>query len=415
MSKDEEESLTSRLLKNRINEKHGWLFEKQTKNGFLVPLIKEVFGQIFFGFILGTRRKAGLLFQEFNQHLLASARTGAGKTTFLRLLFSQLYLLIPCWFFDFKKDYRNFITQARHLLVFSWRDFKFNPLRPPPGTDPLKWIQVVADIFCMSFGLMAGAKSFIIDVLEELYRIYGVFDGSDTYPTMLDFHEMLERKDRKKGMAQDDRGYLARTKNKTTASIKILGKMFDCDQGYPLEDLVDKNVVFELDGLIDELQVFLVDIILGWIFTYRIDKGERGQLRQVVFFDEAFRIFRKDYRSDSGTSHLETMVTQIREFGVGLVMATQMLHSFSDVVKSNVYTHVVMSQSDGNETEEAARTLRLTKEQADYLARLEVGQAVVKLAGRYPDPFVIEIPNVPIDRYVTDDEVRRHMESEYGI
>ena len=49
--------------------------------------------------------------------------------------------------------------------------------------------------------------------------------------------------------------------------------------------------------------------------------------------------------------------------------------------------------------------MRLTREQADILNKLEVGQGIVKLAGRYPEPFPIVIPYFDIGRYVSDDEV----------
>ena len=240
------------------------------------PRRQDIGGPISLGYLLGTTIEMGLFPEELNQHFLIFGRSGAGKTNWIRVIFQQLYNVVPIWFFDYKRDYRHFLQYAKNLYVIRWENLRFNPLRPPPGTDPKKWIMTFSDVFCLSFGLMAASKSLLVEILYELYELYGVFEGSDTYPSMITLHEMLDRKSRFKGLTYDERGYIARTKNKTLSSAILLRDVFDCDQGFHLEELLKKNVVFELDGLTDELQSFIVNSILVWIFTYRLEHGERG-------------------------------------------------------------------------------------------------------------------------------------------
>jgi len=269
--KKEGDFLDDELLKNIPEEYRFFLQDMDEDPFFPYPFREDIEGPISLGVVPGTMDIFGIFPEELNQHLLFSGRSGSGKTNTNRVIFTQLYSHVPCWFVDFKKDYRHLLTYTKDILVIGWKSLRINPLRPPPGTDPLKWIQLFSDFFSMSFGLMSASKSLIIEILEDLYEKYGVFKGDDLYPTMFEFHELLERKSMKKGLAWDLRGYITRSMNKTTVCVKIMKNTFDCDKGFPLEDLLDKNVVFELDGLMDELQTFMVNLILAWVFTYRLE------------------------------------------------------------------------------------------------------------------------------------------------
>lgn len=53
----------------------------------------------------------------------------------------------------------------------------------------------------------------------------------------------------------------------------------------------------------------------------------------------------------------------------------------------------------------------LTTEQRLLVGRLPVGTGIVKLAGRFPTPFLIQIPDFPIEKNVGDRELAEYMES----
>jgi hypothetical protein len=401
-------------ISKHFPEEYQIFFENLSGSPFSVPHGADVAGPIAYGFLADTSERAAFLLEELNQNTFLTGRAGSGKTTESRVLAYQLMPLVPCWFFDFKRDYRHFLQYTKDLLIFRWKDFRINPLRPPPGTDPVEWIQIFADIFCISFALLAASKALLANLLYELYELYGVFKGSDVYPTILDLHEKLEKEEKVKGLSYDKRGYLARLDNKAAVCATITRDIFDCDEGYSLEMLLQKNIVFELDGLMDELQTLFVNTLLAWVSTYKLDRAERGTLRQVIFLDEASKIFKKDYKSELGTPYMEQMVRRIREFGVGFVFADQMPHTLSDVIKSNVFATICLSLSNGKDIEDIAKMMRLTAEQADFLNKLPVGQGIVKLADRWPEPFHVVIPDFPLERFVTDEEVERHMRSYYG-
>ena len=71
--------------------------------------------------------------------------------------------------------------------------FYFNPLRP--SGEPSQWIKELANIMAETVGggfYAGGAFRVYIDIMDSLYRDYGVYDGSTNYPTMFDLLKGLE-------------------------------------------------------------------------------------------------------------------------------------------------------------------------------------------------------------------------------
>jgi len=60
--------------------------------------------------------------------------------------------------------------------------------------------------------------------------------------------------------------------------------IYDCSVDFDLEAPLKKAVVFELTGLIESQANFLVNILLYWVFAYRIGKKERGKGHQKMSY-----------------------------------------------------------------------------------------------------------------------------------
>jgi type IV secretory pathway VirB4 component len=341
---------------------------------FEQPVDNCVDGPIRIGKVKGTEASCGLNLPEINQHALVVGRVGSGKTTLLCLMMIQLYLLgIPFWAFDFKQDYRHLLNQGINVYVFNLKKLilKINPLRGPRGCDPREWLQVIIDVFLQSYDLRAGSESILMQHGHKLCRDYGVFEGKDVYPTMLDLKDSIDAyvPERSYGRISD---FLDSVKTRLNDCILALGEMFDCDKGFSLEDLLDKPVVFELEGLLPRHQKFLVSMILKFIYHYRISNGHRGHLRHVLFFDEAKMVYDKksDLIRDLGPSEMTQITTLIREFGEALVVSDQMPTDLSNAIKASVYTTICMSQSGGPNIQEMGKALDLDKDQISYMTQL---------------------------------------------
>jgi len=377
---------------------------------------QKVDGPVRFGKVVSPHMSHspwfGLRLHELNQNVLVGGRAGAGKTNLFMILQNTLLGLgLPYLIWDFKKDYRHLVRKHRNLLAFNRRNFKWNPLQPPPGTHFTEWIQVLSDIFFQAFFPATPAtasKVVFLEVLERLFARIRQAWGEESCPTLFDLHDALdEHSEIVKTLPGTSRERLRTCRNRIRPLLRILGPMLDCEEGYSLEALLQRPVVFELDGLMEEFQVFIVLVMLYWIFFYRLNTVQRGLLAHVLFIDETKMVLAADRAS--GASASSRIVSTLREMGEAFVLADQMPSALGHSVLANVFTLISLSLSSAKDIQFMGYAMGLNSEQRQFLNRLPVGSGIVKLADRFPDPFRIEIECFPIRKDVTDEELDRHM------
>ena len=383
------------------------------------PKGTDVDGLIKIGWVKNTKAPFGLTLDELNQHTLIAGRAGSGKTTTIYLIMLQLLQHgIPFWAFDFKQDYRHLLRYGNpNIHVFNWNNFKFNPLRPPSGCSPIIWMQAFTNVFAQAYWLMAGSKGLIQHHINKLYQDYGVFEGKDSYPSLHDLQYTINRHYLQRQFGREA-GFMESAKNRLQECILPLKEMFDCDKGFSIEDLLDKPVVFEMDGLLHENQIFLTTIIMRYIFQYRISNKHRGSLRHMILFDEAKMVY--DHTRDNiqglGQNEVAQFTSQIRELGEGLVAADQMPIVLSEALKSNVFSIICFSQSGGKNIQDMAKAMDLRGEQISHLTQLVSDksknqfEAIVKMNGKCLTPFLIEIKPFTVQKSVTENELNAQMQ-----
>lgn len=352
----------------------------------------------------------GLSKREVTEGMLISGRSGSGKTTLILNMMTQLMKLgIPFWAFDFKRDYRHLLRQYPDLLVFNLENYQYNPLRAPRGTAPERWLQIFCDIFCSVFfpGTSSASKNLLLETVHEQYDEHGVFAGSDSYPTIKKLNDRFDPEARRGKVSSQDLQRIYTCRNKTQALMKVLGSALRHDPGFPLEMLLDHNVVFELDGLTREYQRFFLETKLFQVFSHRMGAGQRGGLRHVLVFDEAKMVYASDQATAS--SHITQLTSMAREYGMGLVVADQMPSSLGEAIKANVFATVSLNLASIKDIGAMAQTLGLDAAQRQYLMSMPVGHAVARFADRCPRPFPLRVPEFNMLKDVSDAEVADHM------
>jgi predicted transcriptional regulator len=374
----------------------------------------DVDGPVRIGKVKTTGAPFGLTLEELNQHTLITGRAGSGKTTILYLIALQLLQQgIPFLAFDFKQDYRHLLRyRGRDICVFNSRNFRFNPLKPPENCDPITWMQAFTNVFAQAYWLMAGSKGLIQQHLRKLYDDYGVFEGKNTYPALHDLLDSIGRHHLQRQFGREA-GFMESARNRLEECILPLHDMLECSQGFPVEELLNKTVIFELEGLLSENQIFLSTILMRYIFQYRISNRHRGRLNHIILFDEGKMVYdrNRDNIQGLGPNEVTQFTSQIREFGEGLLVADQMPTVLSNSIKSNVYTTICLSQSGGENIREMARTMHLTKDQESSLTQLQSDsnqntfEAIVKMNGRWLNPFRIEIIPFSVQKAITEEQL----------
>jgi uncharacterized protein DUF87 len=387
-----------------ITKSPAYIALVQSKNPFMpYPPPGAINGEIKIGYIYDEIRKIsypfGISRNQLMQHMLESGRSGAGKTTLLIILLTNLAKLgIPFWVFDFKRDYRCLLRDNDKLNVFNWKNFKFNPLKPPQGTQPIQWASIFTEIFFGNFysSAASSAKSLFLQTLITLYEQPGI-------PSMTKFSDALENKLYDGSCPSSTKDSIRTIQLRLKPFISILGDSVQGD-GFAIDELLKRQVVLELDGLTIEYQTFLATMIFHWIFTYRLNLAKRGELKHVLLFDEAKRLF------SLGIPLVGQLVSLAREFGQGLIMADQMPSALDHAVHANIFTTITLNLAATRDINAMAYAMALNAEQRTCLNSLPMKTAIVKLAGGYTKPFMIHIPELQVDKNITNYEVEKHMQ-----
>lgn len=348
----------------------------------------------------------GLTREELNEHLLVVAMTGRGKTTFFYNLMDRAAAEdLPFMVFDFKNDYRHLVDE-HDLVVMNWRDMRFNPLEPPPGVAAGKWGEIMADTFAHATDLLLGSESYFLDKLEAVYDLYEV-GSTGRYPSLFELRDLVAADEVPR--ASPRFRYMERVESRLSMLTGFSGDIFDCSSGYPLGDFLERNVVFELSEPNQYVTNFFVEAVLTWIYYYRDAMGHRGDLRHLVLFDEAKRVFdvNRERQPESGFPPIDALVGQVREFGEGLVVADHEPSKLTDSLKANTNAKLWMTLGSGHDVEEMAETFGLDRDETDFTRTMEKGEALLKLADT--DPVPVHLPDYEVEKTVSEEEIRTRM------
>jgi len=360
---------------------------------FETPRGHQVKGEIRLGYIQKSNMIFGILKKELVRHLLICGSSGAGKSNFLRVVQIELHRLgIPFLIFDTAKLGSRFLKHyMEDLIVLRWgKEFCFNPLFPPHGVNLKEHLMVFCEITTEIFGLRTASKLFLTEFIQS--RLFQKDTTIAGFPTLHDLSRELENR-LKERIPINERGYINGIHSKIKAVCITLEEMINVHEGIPIEEMLKYPVCIELVGIkSSEIQFWIISLIMAAIASYREARPMSfGSLRHVFFIDEAANIVGTN---KSGESFVISCIRRLREYGEAMVLADQCISTIKDVVKSNTYTTVGMSQTGQKDRREMINVLGLNPNQAQMVNFLDVGQGIIRLGGRYPFPQLIVFPFV---------------------
>nr|WP_308203536.1 DUF87 domain-containing protein [Halobium salinum] len=398
-------------LQNRIQK----LIQLRLSQHSQYPFHRTPEGYGYDHLLLGTSAtgaRVSLRIDDLAKHLLAVGQSGSGKTTLFYNLMSQLP--VPFWAFDRKQDYRHLLNQRSDLVVLPWSQLRFNPLKPPEGVAPRRWAQVFSELFSHSTSLLSGSTNYLLKQVIQLYKLYELFnENSPPYPSL---HELeLLVKEEKVNYVRKTSNYRDTVLNRLEAMNLSAGTIFDCSTGYPVPELLNQNVVFELDGLNRDVQNFVTEILFAYVYEYRLSQAHRDQgLNHVFFLDEAKQVFSvyKERQDAAGIPEIDDITAKMREFGEALVVGDQEASKLTESIRANTYTKLLLSTGDRNQFNAVTKAMNLSELQTEYAKQLDVGEAVYQSGNGSPVP--VNLRNYPLQKDITDQDLERRMAEKWS-
>jgi len=351
----------------------------------------------------------GLREKEWIQHVGVFGRTGSGKTNVGFLIVRRLLEHDrPFLIFDWKRNYRD-------LLVLPWgrsidlitvgrevRPFYFNPLIPPEGTLTTVWLKKLIEILCHVYFLGEGVAYLLQKAIDAVYRDFGSHEGSGRWPTLEDVRRWLE--------AYPARGREAQWMDSTVRVVGTLcygrtGEVLNSGRNTPLEVLLLRNTILELDALSNTDKTFLIESLMLWVHHYRLQQPERETFKHAILIEEAHHVLLR--RQGSSETVMDVILREIRELGEALVIIDQHPSLISIPALGNTYCTIAMNLKHGRDIASIGQALVLSEEEREYLGQLPVGQGIVKLQDRWPRPFLVEFPLIGVQKGAVQDSAMK--------
>ncbi len=364
----------------------------------------------------------GLREKEWIRHVCVSGMSGSGKTNFAFLIARNfIEKEKPFWIFDWKKSFRPLLLIDKDLLCFTIGNpkianlFRININRPPKGIDAKEWLNVLCDLITESFFASYGVHKLLSEVMNEMYRDFGVYKGSENYPTWYQIKDRLEEK------AENQRMRRGRESEWLESALRIahiltfgnFGQAINHKGDYEIsvEEMFDRRVLFELHTLNAPEKKFFCEFLLAYI--YKMKKANQrsvdGGFNNAIIVDEAHNIFLKDKTNFMKESVTDTVYREIREYGVGLICLDQHISKLSDTVIGNSATTVAFQQILPQDVMTVSSLMQI-RENSKYFSMIPVGQAIVRLSERHYQPFLIRVPFIELKKEeVTDEAIKARM------
>jgi hypothetical protein len=377
---------------------------------FEIPNHDDFDGRIPIGIINEHDHTFRLSETDLTRHMLVNGASGSGKTVFTINNSKSIVEYSPTTAilgFEPKREYRSILNLLDDFIVITPKNYCQNLFEPPTEKmNPMDWAQIISEIIQLEARFMTSSKNILSDAIIKLYQNKGVLNGSRNYPTATDVQKYLagcKAQAAKKKDYNEMRNY--DTLLNRFMDYVNLGTVFDVRKSIPIEKLMHKNIIFEIENMKSEIYSLMVTLLLSKIFYYRFYHEFDHLVLTII--EEARKIFSgkrdRDYAVTSDQP-LTDMMTKSRAKMMGFILVSQEPGSISQVAKSNIATQVLFPLSDGLDFEAAAKSMSLMKEQVAFARKMTHGLGMVRY-NRFSEPFIIMIPYKPFPDPPTDKEI----------
>lgn len=422
----------------------------ELKKGKIYPLITDDNGGIEIGHICSGKRilknmSFSLTYRDLARHTFVCGITGSGKTTTVKNILINAnipFLVIE----SAKKEYRNIsLKDNKRPKVYTLGKteincLQFNPFYIQCGVSPQMHIDFLKDLFNASFSFYGPMPYILEKCLQNIYKKKGwnltlgfhpyftnmnnsidFFDADYMqekyalkthkyiFPTMQELKFEIER------YIEKEMNYEGEVAGNIKTAIKARldslcsgskGYMFNTYEYADMDELLNNNTVFELEGLADDSdKAFCVGLLIIFINEYRQVHKEiassNQDLSHILVIEEAHRLLKnistektsEDIGNPKGKAveHFTNMIAEMRSYGQGVIVAEQIPSKLAPDVIKNSSNKIIQRLVAADDQELIANTIGLPVNDCIDLGNLTAGTALCHKEGMNL-PVRVKIP-----------------------
>lgn len=366
---------------------------------------------------------------DLTRHALIIGITGGGKTNTAKSILSTLWNQersldrIPFLVIESaKREYwelRN-LKGFEDLLVFTLGAeaaetsvrYRINPFETNPGISLQTHIDYLLSTFKAAFDLYPPMPYILEKAVYEVYidRGWDIVEnrnrfGLKEYPTLSDLYNKIDVIVDQMGYHQEVQSNVKAALQARVYSLMIGGKgaMLNTPRSVPIEELLARPVVMELEDLgDDETKSFVIGILLVQLYEYRkslMTKGAR-ELSHILMIEEAHRLLKNvSEGGEGGNTRAKSveffcnLLAEIRTFGQGILIADQIPTKLAPDTVKNTNLKIVHRTVALEDREAMGRAMNMNEQQIEYLSSLRRGYAAVYAEGDNK-PKCVKLPLV---------------------
>lgn len=338
--------------------------------------------------------------RSLNMHTFITGSTGSGKSNAVYQMLSELrqdkipFLVVE----PAKGEYKDVFGNLPDVNVYSTNPniaplINLNPFMFPDSIHVLEHVDGLVEIFSVCWPMYDAMPAFFKDAILKSYEVIGWDLGSSTfegdeleYP---DFEVLAEQLDELIGNSEyasdiksNYRGaLLTRVKSLTVG----LNKYIFTNEQTSYEKLFDQNCILDISRVKStETKALIMGLMVYILNEYRMDqkKGNNSGLRHITVLEEAHNLLKNTTNGASelvgkSVEMLTNTIAEIRTYGEGFIIVDQSPSSVDIAAIKNTNTKIVLRTPEAHDREAVGRSIGLTDDQVEEIAKLPSGVAVV--------------------------------------
>jgi hypothetical protein len=294
-----------------------------------------------------------------NGHCILIGGSGAGKTETLRCIARELEQAgYPVLMIDFHGDMAFPSPRLATYRIREGGEYFFNPLELDPAfteITPLRATSDFVDAISINFPTLGiQQRRAIKGILKDSYQRAGITLDPKTWVHTLDFDAVQDQ-------------ILACEDETIPAYLEDIFdyRLFAGHHKLGIADVLREGIThMNLNALPENLRYLFADLFLRRLFYSLQAMGEiprdtaqdRARFRIFVIVDEAkLLVSQKSGQKQAIKAVLNKYATEMRKFGVGLILASQLISHFNDEILANIAVKFCMRTENKKQAQENSR------------------------------------------------------------